>query len=121
MMRSLIAIAALMACSGAWAEVIYLECETTNHDLVEKGQGRYNRVYVIDTTQKDASVHYDYGYMATGKAVVTAGTFQLHFLNSGSSLPMVEISRISGNYNTEFDGTADSGECQSVDNLNIKF
>ena len=121
MKRLLIAIAAMLACSGAWAEVIYLECETTNHDLVEKGQGRYNRVYVIDTTQKDASVHYDYGYMATGKAVVTAGTFRLHLFNSGSKLPMVEISRISGNYNTEFDGTADSGKCQSVDNPNIKF
>ena len=118
-MRFLIAIAALVACSGAWAEVIYLECETTNYDLVE--QGGYDRVYVIDTLVRNASVHYDYGYMATGNAVVTAGTFQLHFLNSGSRLPMVEISRISGRYSTEVDGIADSGQCQTVDNPNIKF
>ena len=118
-MKLLIAIAALVACSGAWAEVIYLECETTNYDLVE--HGGYDRVYVIDTLARKASVHYDYGYTATGNVDVTAGSCQLLFLQSRPSLPMVEISRISGNYNTEFDGTADSGECQSVDNPSLKF
>ena len=119
MMRSLIAIAALVACSGAWAEVIYLECETTNYDLVE--HGGYDRVYVIETLARKASVHYDYGYTATGNVDVTAGSFQLLFLKSRPSLPMVEISRISGKYSTEVDGIADSGQCQSVDNPNVKF
>lgn len=117
--KLLVAVVALIACSGAWAEVIYLECETTNYDLVE--QGGYDRVYVIDTLARNASVHYDYGYTATGSVGVTAGSFQLLFLQSRPSLPMVEISRISGKYSTEVDGKADSGQCHTVDHPNIKF
>ena len=115
MIRSVIVVAALVACSGAWAEAIYLDCKTNNHDLAE--QGGYDRMYVIDTERFSASVHYDYGFMATGTARVTAGSFQL----SLNKLPTVEISRVSGNYLTEFDGLADSGECQSVDDPNLKF
>lgn len=75
-------------------------------------------MYVIDTLARKASVHYDYGYTATGNVDVTAGSFQPLF---GVQLPIVEISRISGKYSTEFDGLADSGECRSVDNPNLKF
>jgi hypothetical protein len=115
MTRLTLALAGLVGCSGAWAEAIYLDCKTKNHDLME--QGGYDRMYVIDTGMQSASVHYDYGFMATGTARVTAGSFQISFYE----VPKVEISRVSGKYLTEFDGSADSGECQSVDNPNLKF
>ena len=43
--RLLVAVAALIACSGAWSEIIYLDCKTTNRELTE--QGGYDRVFAL--------------------------------------------------------------------------
>ena len=40
---------ALTACSSAWAEVVYLDCKTTNPDATD-------RVYVVDTQRMTGSV-----------------------------------------------------------------
>ena len=112
-MKLLTAIAALVACSGAWAEIIYLDCKTNSAEASD-------RTYVVDTKFKNASVHYDYGYAATGTAIVTAGSFQLSF-GSKRELPKVEISRVSGRYRTEINGLGDTGECERVEKPNFRF
>lgn len=116
--KLLIAIAALVACSGAWSEIIYLDCETTNSELTE--QGGYDRVFVINTITDEVSVHYDYGYMATGTVEEIAGSFQLLF-PSEREIDDVEISRVTGKYRTYFSGSPDIGACQSGDETNLKF
>ena len=116
--RLLVAVAALIACSGAWSEIIYLDCKTANRELTE--QGGYDRVFVIDTITDKVSVHYDYGYMATGTVEIIAGSFQLSF-PSEPEIPDVEISRVTGKYRTTFVGSADLGQCQSADPANLKF
>lgn len=112
-LKFFIAAAALVACSSAWAEVVYLDCKTTNPDATD-------RVYVVDTQRMTGSVHYDYGYVATGNARVTAGSFQLTF-GPSAEVPEVEISRVSGKYRTEFMSKADSGECVRAEKPNFKF
>ena len=112
------AVAALVTCSGAWSEIIYLDCQTTNRELTE--QGGYDRVFVIDTITDKVFVHYDYGYMATGTVEVIAGSFQLSF-PSEPEIPDVEISRVTGKYRTTFVGSPDVGQCQGVDSANLKF
>ena len=107
------AAAALVACSSPWAEVVYLDCKTTNPDATD-------RVYVVDTQRMTGSVHYDYGYVATGNARVTAGSFQLTF-KSNAEVADVEISRVSGKYRTELMSKADSGECVRAEKPNFKF
>lgn len=123
MLRSVIAVAALVACSGAWSEIIYLDCKTSNRELID--QGGYDRMYVIDTVQKTSSVHYDYGFFSgDGKVEVSAGAFSLFIWNSEvrpSARMNIKISRVTGKYSTEFNGLADSGECQRVDNPKLKF
>ena len=106
-------VAAMLPFSGAWAEIIYLDCKTNSADASD-------RTYVVDTKLQNASVHYDYGYAATGTAIVTAGSFQLSF-GSNRELPKVEISRVTGRYRTEINGLGDTGDCHRVENPNFRF
>ena len=121
-MRSLIAIAALLACSGAWAEVLYLDCE--NDKSLPDSAHRDGRSFVIDMNRRTASIHTKDGYMFPAeKVIVDAGLVQIaHHYRSEENPGFAHfISRVDLSYGTTFGGEYEKGQCTLVENPDLKF
>lgn len=121
-MKSLIAIAALLACSGAWAEVIYLDCE--NDKSIPDSSHRDGRSFVIDMNRRTASIHAKDGYMFPAeKVIVDAGLVQItHSYRSEENPGFAHfISRVDLSYRTTFAGPYEEGQCVLVENPDLKF
>jgi hypothetical protein len=121
-LKLLTAVAALVACSGVWAEVIYLDCK--NDKSIPDSDHRDGRSFVIDMNRRTASIHTKNGYtFPAEKVIIDPGLVQITWGYRSEENPGFAhfISRVDLSYRTTFAGPYEEGQCTLVENPDLKF